>query len=168
MAVTTLTGCSTPESSSAGEAPAKTTSEETPVCSAADVLRPPVRSDSDPPGTKYPDQPSSFNEPAVRDFLIEFETAYARNKTIQDSVVISVSVVVQGGFKIESVTGGFLAHGNVQVMYDTDVGEQTATGDIKYRANYFISDLVAHRVETMSENIDPRGESDSRIVACFE
>lgn len=79
-----------------------------------------------------------------------------------------MNVVFQGAFEVKPVDGGFLAHGNVQVMYNTDAGEQTATGDRKYRANYFISDSVVLRVETTSADIDPREESDARIVACFE
>lgn len=178
LTAATLAGCSMPESPSTGEnsvdsspseeTPIKTTSQGTPACSASDVLRPPVLSDSDPSGTEYPDRPSSFSRAAVHDFLTEFETAYARNKTIRDTSVTSVNVVVQSGFDVDSVDRGFLAHGNVQVMYNKDAREQTATGDRKYRANYFISDSVVLRVETTGEDIDPRDESGARIVACFE
>jgi hypothetical protein len=175
-----LTGCSTPQSSSTGETrtnasatqrgSAEATSKETvePVCSASDVIRPSPRLDSEPSGTQYPEKPSSFDERPVKWYVTEFEVAYSRNEIVQQDSIKSVNVDIQGGFEVEPVDTGFLAHGSVQVMYTKESGEQTASGDIKHRSNYFVSDSVVQRVESTTENVDPREAVGAQIVACFE
>lgn len=100
--------------------------------------------------------------------MSSFETAYARNSIIEESSVNSVNVEVQGGFDVTTTKEGFLGHANIQVMYTKDAGEQTATGDEKYTANYFVSKALAYRVESDVTEVDPRDRQDSQLVACFE
>lgn len=162
------TGPSPTQDSPVDRSEQSSTTTEAVYCSESDVKRPPASINASPSGKPYPEAPLPLDEDSVREFLNEFETAYARNETIQDQSVSSVNIEIQGGFDVEAVDQGFLAHGNIQVMYTKDGGEQTPSGDKKYRVNYFVSTSAVLRTESDFEDLDPREEEDSKVVACFK
>jgi len=159
-------------------ATATETDDRTPVyrfaCANADADAPPVQAATTPAGSEYPSRPSALRPDTVRQFLTEFERAYARNETLDEQAANSVTVAVRR-VEVESVDGGveaaddgFLGHANVQVMYTQGEGQRTVTGDIKYTVNYFLSADAVYRVESDIERVDPRDRDEPPLVACFE
>ena len=91
------------------------TASSTPSCVVDAVSRPEPRIETTPRGDRYPDPPAEPIVESVRQYLITFETAFARNRTIRDQRVSSVSVSVEGGFDVSEVESGFRGSGNVRI-----------------------------------------------------
>jgi hypothetical protein len=163
-----FSGCSTLGSSDSGPQPTEEkTGSKTPACSESDVSRPSIPTSSQLNGLEYPRRPDELTTDSVQKYLSEFESAYARNYTINEFIVSSVNVVVRD-FEVSEVNGGFLASSDVQVIYtqESDGDGPTPTGDRKYRTNYYVSTAV-YRSETDMETVDARTHRPRQLVACF-
>lgn len=117
--------------------------------------------------SEYPEKPKSLSLDSVATYLAEFETAFARNRVVDEMTVKSVKVEIQGEFDGSETGAGFVASSNVQVMYTMDTNDtETALGDIEYAANYYVDSELVYRIQTDTETVDPRDGGSKRLVQC--
>ena len=171
VGVLALPGCSEVGSPSTGS-PANRTSRTTSSSSGATcepevVFRPSPPEGTDPGPSEYPEKPNRLSADSVATYLSEFETAFGRNRAIDELVITSVDVEIQGGFDGTEAGDGYVASSDVQVMFTTDAdGTETAVGDSKYVANYYVDPELVYRHQTDLESMDPRDSGRKRLVQC--
>lgn len=141
-----------------------------PGCDPEDVTRPAKPEGTNIEGREYPRKPRPLTEQAIREYLDEFETAFAWNRVLRTAsgTVTSINVDNLEGFPPEAADGGYLASSRMRVSYSTDRGE-TPTGESserEYVASYYVSEGPVVRAETDSEAVDPRTRDDARLVQC--
>ncbi|QLG28541.1 hypothetical protein HUG10_13720 [Halorarum halophilum] len=171
VGVLALPGCSdvgAPSTvSSTDEASRVTSSSSGATCEPGAVFRPSPPEGTDPEPSEYPKKPGTLSADSVATYLSEFETTFGRNRAIDELVSTSVDVEIQGGFEGSEAGDGYVASSNVQVMFTTDAdGTETAVGDIKYVANYYVDPELVYRHQTDIEPMDPRDSDRKLLVQC--
>ncbi|WP_435360498.1 hypothetical protein [Haloarchaeobius sp. DFWS5] len=146
-----------------------TTGTSEPACDPGAVVRPtPDDPSSGPSPPGYPDKPSELTTNSVEEYVRTFEHAYAVNDVLVDQTVETIDTE-QRQVTVESVDGGFLVHGDTQVMYTKEgSGTRTTHGDVKHHFNYFVGESAVYRVESNMEDEDPRTSDVRALVECTE
>lgn len=130
----------------------------------------PVRADVTP--SPYPDRPAAWDESAVRDYVVAFEEAWARNEHLRagtkrvEVLVADVTVrQVDGGYRVDLVSRTNTWHGGLR---EDDETATVVHGDgPRIPVAYHLSDRRLVRAAGDHRVTPTVGPTAGRTVRCF-